>query len=260
MTHWTLVTGASEGIGREFAREAAHDGRDVIITARSAEKLETLATELKGLDVDVVTILADLNTPDGPQKLWSEASKNRIIDVLVNNAGLGRNGHFADGDAKGWEREQATINVNVTAYTYLMKQAAAHMSANKDGRIINVASTAGFMPGPNMAVYHATKAYALFLSEALAEELDGSGVTVTALCPGATKTDFFNQADMQNANVLKMGKLPSAASVAELGWLQARIGKRVVIPGVRNNIFAALPRLAPRKLVSSIAKRVLAKS
>jgi len=260
MKHWTLVTGASEGIGREFAKEAAKDGRDVIVTARSAEKLDTLVTELEGMGVKAVKILADLDSTDGPSKLWQDASNGRTIDVFVNNAGLGRNGSFADDNPDGWAREKSTINVNVVAYTYLMKQAAQHMMSNSSGRIINVASAAGFMPGPNMAVYHASKAYALFLSEALAEELKDTGVTVTALCPGATKTDFFNQADMNNANVLKMGKLPSAASVAELGWLQARIGKRVVVPGVMNNVFAMLPRIAPRRLVSSIAKRVLEKS
>jgi len=260
MKHWTLVTGASEGLGREFAREAVKDGRNVVLTARSADKLATLKAELEGKGAKVEVILADLSDIKQVEKMWAKATKTRKIDVLVNNAGLGRNGTFGDGDADGWARELATINVNVTAYTYLMKQAIPHMDAHDGGRIINVASTAGFMPGPNMAVYHASKAYALHLSEAAASEMTTDRVTVTAVCPGATKTNFFNDADMLSSNVLKLGSLPTAASVAELGWLQARIGKRIVVPGVMNNMFTLLAKFSPRVVTAAITKRVLSKS
>jgi len=189
--------------------------------------------------------------------MWAEASDGREIDVLVNNAGLGYNGAFDD-DA-GWAREMASINVNLIALTRLMKLAIPHMKTLPKARILNVASVAGFTPGPNMAVYHATKAYVLSLSEAVAEELRGTNVTVTALCPGATATNFFEDADMEGVRLLKMAKPMKAFDVAELGWLQARVGQRVVVPGFMNKVFAFLPRISPRAMTTRIAAQVMGK-
>lgn len=251
-SNWTLVTGASEGLGREFADIAAKSRRNVIIAARQADKLNALADDLRARHgVEVVVIPVDLSTPKGPVQLWAKASKDRRIEVLVNNAGLGRNGAFAD--PNGWDREAASIQVNMAALTYLMKQAIAHMQEAGGGKILNVASTAGFMPGPNMAVYHATKAYVLSLSEAVAHELKGSPVTITALCPGATDTNFFASDDAEGATLLTKMKMPTARSVAEAGWQAAIVGQRVKVTGASNVIFSQLPRILPRALTARIA-------
>lgn len=254
---WTLITGASEGLGVEFAHIAAKEGRNVILAARSKDKLEKVAEEARGHGVEAIVIPADLSNMDEVDRLWTEATEGREIDVLVNNAGLGYNGAFDEG--QGWSRELASINVNMLALTRLMKLAIPHMRGLPKGRILNVASVAGFTPGPNMAVYHATKAYVLSLSEAVAEELRGSSVTVTALCPGATATNFFDDADMHGVRLLKMSKPMNAKEVAEAGWLQARIGKRIVVPGAMNKVFAFLPRISPRGLTTRIAAQIMGK-
>ncbi|MGO4907130.1 SDR family NAD(P)-dependent oxidoreductase [Pseudorhodobacter sp. W20_MBD10_FR17] len=253
MANWALVTGASEGLGREFAILAAQSGFDVILTARQQAKLETLAHELeRAYHVAVVVLPADLADPKAVEQLWLDAAQDRQIGVLINNAGLGRNGAFAD-DAN-WPRETASISVNVVAATILMKRAVAHMQAHGSGRILNVVSTAAFMPGPQMAVYHATKAYMLSLSEAAATELAGSGVSVTALCPGATETAFFAADDAVKATLITRLGMASAASVAAAGWAAMQKGTRVKVPGALNVIFATLPRFAPRVLVAWIAQ------
>lgn len=257
MASWTLITGASEGLGVEFARIAADEGRNLILTARSKDKLEALAAKLRSDSVEVAVIPADLSDLAEADRLWTEATDGREIDVLVNNAGLGSHGDFDEG--QGWDRELNSINVNMLSLTRLMKLAIPHMRNLPKGRIMNVASVAGFSPGPNMAVYHATKAYVLSLSEAVAEELRGSNTTITALCPGATATNFFDDADMDGVRLLNMSKPMSAKDVAELGWLQARIGKRVVVPGLMNKVFAFLPRISPRGLTTRIAYQIMGK-
>ncbi|WP_208353805.1 SDR family NAD(P)-dependent oxidoreductase [Pseudaestuariivita rosea] len=257
MKHWTLVTGASEGIGKEFARIAAKEGRSLVITARSEDKLNALADELLSDQVQVVVIPADLSDLPQAEKMWAGAIDGRRIDVLVNNAGLGSNGAFKKLD--NWDRERTTIDVNIMAASYLMKQAIPYMQDHGGGRILNVASVAGFMPGPQMAVYHASKAYLLSLSEAVSEELRGSNVTITALCPGATQSNFFNDADMTNANITKMGPLPTAKSVAELGWIAMRGGRRIIVTGVQNKFLVAMVRFLPRSWITRIAKKVLSK-
>ena len=218
MATWTLITGASEGLGVEFAHIAAKEKRNVILAARSKDKLEKVAEQVRSFGGEALVIPADLSDMSEVERLWTEATDGREIDVLVNNAGLGSNGDFASG--QNWERELTSINVNVLALTRLMKLAIPHMQNIEKGRILNVASVAGFVPGPNMAVYHATKAFVVSLSEAVAEELRGSNVTVTALCPGATQTNFFNDADMHGVRLLKMAKPMDAGVVAQQGWLR----------------------------------------
>ena len=257
MQNWTLITGASEGLGVEFARIAAAEGRNLILTARSEDKLTALADELRSDTVEIVVIPADLNDLAQAEKMWTKASKTRRIDILINNAGLGRHGRFDDAD--GWERELTTLNVNITALSLLMKRAIVHMQANGGGRMMNLASTAAFMPGPNMAVYHATKAYVLSLSEAVAEELRGTGITVTAVCPGATSTAFFDAADMGGVNLLKIGKPMAASPVARTAWNAMLKGRRIIIPGLMNKIFAFLPRISPRAMVTYITSKVMGK-
>jgi len=258
MPSYTLITGASEGLGVEFAKIAAREGRNLILAARSESKMESLARQLRSDKVDVIVIPVDLSSLEETDRLWAEATADgRQIDVLVNNAGLGSNGAFADGQT--WGRELSSINVNMLALTRLMKLAIPHMQNLAKGRILNVASVAGFTPGPHMAVYHATKAYVLSLSEAVAEELRGSKVTVTALCPGATATNFFDDADMRGIRLLKLSKPMDAFAVAEEGWLEARIGKRIVVPGIMNKAFAALPRITPRAVTTRIAAQIMGK-
>ena len=257
-TKYTLITGASEGLGVQFAHLAARENRNMILTARSEDKLNALASEISAQGLDVVVIPADLSDMDQVKDMWAKATDGREIDVLVNNAGLGYNGAFTDAGA--WERELQSIHVNMTALTWLMKQAIPHMEDHGKGRILNVASVAGFTPGPGMAVYHATKAFVLSVSEAVATELQGTNVTVTALCPGATATNFFNDADMHDVRLLKFGAPMTAFDVAEEGWLEARIGKRVVVPGVMNKVFALLPRLLPRGMTSKVTSLFLARS
>lgn len=251
MSAYTLITGASEGLGVEFAKLAAREGRNMILTARNETRLREVAEQVRADDLDIIVIPADLSNLADAERLWTQATKGREIDVLVNNAGLGSNGDFSQ--AQGWDRELTSIHVNMVSFTYLMKQAVAHMQNRGKGRVLNVASVAGFTPGPNMAVYHATKAYALSLSEAVAEELRGSDVTITALCPGPTATNFFNDAEMQDVRLLKLGKPMNAFAVAEEGWLEARIGKRIVVPGVLNKFFALSPRMSPRALNTRVA-------
>jgi len=247
---WVLVTGASEGLGREFADLAAAEGRPVILSARQEEKLRALAADLHAsYKVETVVIPADLSQPGEAERLWHAASTGRDIGILVNNAGLGRNGDFAD--LSGWARESASIAVNVTAATALMKLAVAAMVERGEGRILNVASAAGFLPGPHMAVYHATKAYFLSLSEAVATELAGTAVKVTALCPGATATHFFAADNAEKATLLtRMFPLPSARSVAVKGWAAMKEGRRIRVTGLVNWLFTQAPRLLPRRLIS----------
>ncbi len=251
MAIWALVTGASEGLGHEFATLAAKDGFDVILTARQADKLEAHAKALRrAYNVAVEVMPADLDDPEQVEDLWARASQNRQIGVLVNNAGLGRNGAFADPD--GWPREAASISVNVVAATILLKRAAEHMKAQGTGRILNVASVAGFTPGPNAAVYSATKAYLLSLSEAVAAELGKSGVTVTALCPGPTETKFFASDNAERDSFLSRMSLASAESVAIKGWAAMTKGRRIYVYGAGNKVFAFLPRLLPRRVMPFI--------
>lgn len=257
MSHWTLVTGASEGLGREFADLAAAEGRGVILSARQVDKLEALAADLRARHkVEAVVIPADLAQAGEAERLWATASTGRVIDVLVNNAGLGRNGEFAD--LSGWARERASIEVNITAATTLMKLAVAAMAERGEGRVLNVASAAGFLPGPHMAVYHATKAYFLSLSEAVATELAATAVKVTALCPGATQTNFFAADDAVKATLLtRLFPLPSAQSVAIKGWAAMKEGRRIRVTGLVNWVFAMSPRFFPRRFIAWLTGQFL---
>ena len=256
MAIWALVTGASEGLGHEFAILAAKDGFDVILLARQTDKLERHAQALRrAYNVAVEVMPADLDDPEQAEALWARASKKRQIGVLVNNAGLGRNGAFSD--PGGWPREAASISVNIVAATILMKRAVEHMARHGTGRVLNVASTAGFLPGPNMAVYHATKAYLLSLSEAVGSELAGTGITVTALCPGATETQFFAADNAVKASAITRLPMPSAEMVATKGWAAMTKGQRVYVPGAINKVFAFLPRIAPRRVISFVTGQFL---
>lgn len=249
-----LITGASSGIGWELAFLFAAKCYDLTLVARSEEKLRNLSRELETkYPVRAYVLAADLTDPQAPKTICNcIKSDGHVIDVLVNNAGFGLAGDFAITE---WQRERDMLQVNVTAVTELTKHVVPSMVQQGFGRILNVASTAAFQPGPLMAVYYATKAYVLSLSEALAEELTGTGVTVTALCPGATETGFKAQAGLENSRLFKAGTM-DAKTVARAGFEGLMAGKRLIIPGLRNRLLSSTVRFVPRSAVLKIVKRL----
>lgn len=249
-----LVTGASAGIGREFARVLAREGHDLVLVARREPELTALATELKekhGADSRVIT--ADLSKARGAQSVIKELGPDAQIDVLVNNAGFGGHGAFHERERDADLRQ---IAVNVTALTDLTRLVVPGMVDRKRGRILNVASTAAFQPGPFMAVYYATKAYVLSFSEALAEELRGKGVTVTALCPGVTTTEFQQVAGVDDIPLTKGPLAMTPSQVAEAAYKGMVKGKLVVIPGLHNKVGAHATRVTPTKVLLKVVRRL----
>jgi short-subunit dehydrogenase len=255
MPETALVTGASSGIGRELATVIAKDRIDLVLVARRQERLQELAAELsRKYAVNVEVVVADLSRSGEAERVFQAArARSGGIEVLVNNAGVGVHGLFAQTPLS---REVEMIQVNVLALTELTKHCVTGMVERRRGRIVNVASTAAFQPGPLMAVYYATKAYVLSFTEALAEELSGTGVTATALCPGPTRTEFQQVAGFGDVPLLKGPLVWDAASVARVGWEGAKRGKRVVVPGLANRVLALGARLSPRRLTTKIARRL----
>lgn len=249
-----LVTGASGGIGEELARLLAADRHDLVLVARSRDKLARLAEELGGKhDISARVIARDLAFPASPREIFDETEGAGVrVDVLINNAGFGSYGPFAETDA---EKELEMLQVNVVALTHLTKLFLPAMIARGRGRIMQVASTAAFQPGPLMAVYYASKAYVLSLSEALSNECEGTGVTVTALCPGPTETGFVAAAGMEKSKLFEANVM-DARPVAVAGYRGMLDGRAVVIPGFRNSLMARAVGFAPRSLVTKIVRRV----
>src|SRR5579864_9710 len=252
-----LITGASSGIGLDLARVMASDF-DLIITARNQARLEEIARELQSGHASRVHLIpADLARPEAPQQIFGEVDRRGLqVDVLVNNAGFGAYGAFADSSLTS---QLEMIQVNITALTHLTRLALPGMIQRKRGRIMNVASTAGFQPGPLMAVYYATKAYVIMFSEAIANELKGSGVSVTCFCPGATATNFAERANMKESRLFKLGAMKSK-DVAQVGYKGMMAGKGLVIPGVINKTLAMSVRFSPRKLVTAISRSLQEKA
>lgn len=255
MTDCVLVTGASGGIGAALADAFAAEGMPMVLVARSNGGLHKHAQQLHddhGLIAHVCR--ADLGDPASTAAIVDFLAANDLtVRVLVNNAGHGLMGAFADLDAEG---QLNIIDVNIRALTALTRALLPAMIADGRGGILNVASTAAFMPGPYMTVYYATKAYVLSFSEGLSAELDGTGVTVTALCPGPVTTGFQARADMENAPLLKMMKPATADDVAQYGYRAFKRGKRVAVHGFQNKISATLIPLLPRALVLPVIKRL----
>lgn len=248
-----LITGASSGIGLELAKLFARDGYDLVLVARRREKLETLGEDLgRRHGIRARAIAADLADPAAPAEILRQlAAESVAVDVLVNNAGFGELGPFSTIDV---EVERRMIEVNVSALTVLTKLFLPGMLARRRGRVLNVASTAGFAPGPLMAVYYATKAYVISLSEALAEELRGTGVSVTVLCPGPTITEFQAVAHMESTRLFRMPGVMNAESVARAGYAGVMRGKRMVVPGVLNQVLPLVIRFSPRAMVVRVAR------
>jgi short-subunit dehydrogenase len=249
-----LVTGASGGIGEELARLFAADGHDLVLVARSRDKLARLAEELTGRHgVGVRVLASDLARPEAPREIFEELGADGVgVDALVNNAGFGSYGLFAETDLKS---ELDLLQVNVVALTHLSKLFLPGMIARRRGYLMNVASTAAFQPGPLMAVYYASKAYVLSLSEALANECEGTGVVVSALCPGPTETGFVAAAGMEQSKLFDLGAM-SARDVAVAGYRGLFAGKAIVIPGLRNNLLARSIGFYPRGLVTKAVRRI----
>lgn len=250
-----LITGASSGIGLEFARLLAREGHDLVLVARNELRLQGIAEELRAnTGVEVTVLPADLAQPSAADAIAAAlANRGLMVDTLVNNAGFNVYGAFSATDGK---RELDMLQVNIVALTRLTKLLLPGMLERGAGRILNVGSTGSFAPGPFDAVYCASKAYVLSFSEALAEELEGTGVTVTALCPGATATEFAERAAMTGTAMFR-GRVAAPADVARAGYRALMAGRRVVIPGVRNALMTFSMRLSPRNLVASIGRRML---
>jgi len=248
-----LITGASGGIGLELARVFAENGHDLVLVARSAPKLEALANELAGRHgVRARALTGDLRQPEAPAAIEA-ALTGETIDVLVNNAGFGLLGPFSTTDLAA---ERDMIQVNVSALVELTKRFLPGMVERRRGRILNVASTAAFQPGPLMSVYYASKAFVLHFTEALACELAGTGVTVTALCPGPTATGFQAAARMGRVRLLRGPLVMDAATVARIGYDGLMKGKRVVVPGLLNALLVQGVRFTPRRVAAAVVRRL----
>jgi short-subunit dehydrogenase len=248
-----LITGASSGFGVEFARLFARDGYNLVLVARSEGKLNDLAATLRQRHGIRVTVLPkDLTDPAAAAEIGAELDRQGIeVDALVNNAGFATYGTFSD---IAPDADLDLVKVNILALTALTKRFLPGMVARRRGQILNVASTAAFQPGPLMAAYYASKAYVLFLSEGIAEEVRGSGVTVTALCPGPSRTGFQERAAMQESKLVNGRSIMDAATVARIGYQALQKGQTVVVPGLINRLMAQAPRVTPRALTLRIVK------
>ena len=250
-----LITGASGGIGLELARIHASKGDHLVLVARSADKLSALKKDLEAAQkITVHNIAKDLSQPGAAQEVFDETKAAGItVDYLINNAGFGDFGFFHERD---WNKQQQMINLNITALTHLTHLYLKEMITRRSGRIMNVASTAAFQPGPTMAVYYATKAYVLHFSEAVNNEVKDKGITVTALCPGATESGFQEAAAMQESRLVKGRKLPTSKEVAQYGYKAMMAGKPVAVHGLLNSIMAGSVRFMPRNWVVAVTRKV----
>ncbi|MFL6285957.1 MAG: SDR family NAD(P)-dependent oxidoreductase [Pyrinomonadaceae bacterium] len=249
-----LVTGASGGIGEELARLFAADGHDLVLVARSEEKLKLLAEELGAKhNVSARVVASDLSRSEAPREIFDALERAGVrVDALVNNAGIGSWGLFVETDLN---QELELLQINVVALTHLTKLFLPAMIARGRGYVCNVASTAAFQPGPLMAVYYASKAYVLSLSEALANECEGTGVRISALCPGPTETGFVAAAGMSESKLFDRGAM-NAREVAVAGYRGLLAGKTIVIPGTRNALVARTVGFMPRGLVTKVVRGI----
>lgn len=250
MPETVLITGASGGIGLDLAREFARHGYNLILAARNVDRLQEIAAELRDTGVRVEVIARDLANAQAAAGLLREIrERGLVVNILVNNAGFGLHGKFAE---LAVAEQVGMIQLNVTTLVALTRLLLPGMLERKHGRILNVASTAAFQPGPFMAVYYASKSFVLSFSEALAEELRGSGVTVTALCPGPTRTGFGERSGMDKTALFQAAAVMDSAPVARAGFEGCVRGKRLVIPGMMNSLGALGTRLMPRALLTRV--------
>jgi len=256
-----LVTGASTGIGYELAHILAADGFAVALVARDEVRLQKLAAELKQkYAVETKVIAADLAKPETPQQVFDQLQRENFpVSVLINNAGSGVYGAFAETEL---DRDVAVLRLNMESLVVLTKLFLKPMLARREGKILNVASVAAYQPDPLLGIYGATKAFVLSFSAALNIELKETGVTVTALCPGTTTTEFHKRAGLDRSGLLRHGMMKpmSAPEVAEIGYCALMRGKPIVISGMMNRILAALAKCSPTMLSGKVAGKLNAKS
>jgi short-subunit dehydrogenase len=254
MAKTALITGASKGIGRELAVIHASAGDNLVLVARTSSKLEMLKSELEGkYGISVNVITKDLSVKDAAQELFDELSAEAInIDYLVNNAGFGDFRMYAETD---WKKQEEMINLNITALAHLTRLIIPGMISRGFGKILNVASLAAFQPGPSMSVYFASKAFVLSFSQALNNELKEKGITVTALCPGSTQTDF-HAVTLGDPRLVKERRMDSAHDVAEYGYRAMMKGKPVAIYGARNRFMIFMTRFLSRGFVVKMARKI----
>ena len=245
MSGLAVVTGASGGIGKEIARILASEGYDLVIAARSSNRLKELSEELVSAHgIKVTEVPADLSTEEGRQTLFSMTQNTP--DILVNNAGFGDYGVFAECP---WEKQDEMIRLNILALSHITRHFLPGMISNGHGRILNVASVAAFEPGPLMSVYYASKAYVLSLSEALTVELKGTGITVTALCPGPVNTGFSKAANAEDVSLFKKSSGADARKVAEFAVRKMHKGKPIAVYGILFKVSLVFVKILPRAVV-----------
>jgi short-subunit dehydrogenase len=239
-----LITGASSGIGKALARKFANSGYDIVAVARQEDMLKDLAAELSRYrDISVTVIAKDLTNESAPQEIYDELKARKIVvDVLVNDAGIGQSGVFHETDL---QKSIGIIRLNVEAVTRLTSLFLKDMVARNSGKILNVGSAAGFEPGPLAAVYHASKAYVISFSEALAEEIKDTKVQVTVVCPGPTDTDFFRKAGMTDLSALNKDTVMEPQEVANMGYEGLVKGERLVIPVLKNRVVTMSRNFVP---------------
>jgi len=252
-----LVTGGASGLGYEFALLLAQDSHNLILIDIDSDKLSETKKELETkYSIQVTTLTKDLSIQNISEEIFNEIG-DTPIDVLINNAGFGLFGTFAETD---WAREAAMLNLHIMTTTHLTKLVLKGMVERKSGKILNMSSLAGFQPGPLMTIYYASKAYILSFSEAIANELKGTGVTVTVLCPGQTKTSFqevVSEKTSENKISFNMG---CPKEVAAYGYQQMNKGKVVVVPGAINKVLSQLPRVFPRNMAANIVRKIQEKN
>ena len=252
MNEWALITGASGGIGYELAKVFAAEKFNLVLVARSEARLQKVAEELRAQHgIETKILVKDLSLANAPQEVF-DALRDAPISVLVNNAGFGWWGAFAECDLQHQALE--IMHVNMDSLVALTRLFVPQMLARKQGRILNVASTAAFQPGPFSNIYFATKSFVLSFSVALAEELAGTGVTVTTLCPGSTRTEFFERAGLKNSR--PEWHMMNADVVARAGYRGLMRGKRVVIPGMINKLTATLANFVPTRVLTKAVRKI----
>ncbi|NVM02975.1 MAG: SDR family oxidoreductase [Candidatus Helarchaeota archaeon] len=249
-----LITGASSGIGYEFVKLFAKDGANLIITARSEERLLNIKREIENKHkVSVLVLAKDLSRSEAPEEICNQLGDKGIpVDILVNNAGVGYLGNFSDTDL---EKHLKIIQLNILSLVHLTGLLLPSMIENGYGKILNVSSMGGFCGIPLHSVYSATKAFVLTFTESIAIELEGTGVTVTCLCPGPTKTNFFKSAEIENVRYVRYG-LMGADKVAKVGFDALKNDKTIAVPGLRNKFFIFMERFIPRKTITKMAKKL----
>jgi short-subunit dehydrogenase len=247
-----LITGATSGIGYELSRILAEKGYDLVLVARNEESLNHISEEFRTRHgIRARAIPMDLAGPSAPEELHQRLSAEGIqIDVLVNSAGIAVHGKFSESSA---EHQRNLIQLNIAAPTQPCRLFGADMARRGSGRILNVSSTAAFQAGPFLSTYYASKAYLLLFSEALHQEFKKEGVTVTALCPGPTRTEFFRRNDISRTGLDRSPLMMAADRVAEAGFSAMMAGKPLAIPGVMNKLLVFLVRLSPRRVAASVA-------